>query len=340
MRQARVAVVQSGDREAREHPPADGGRFASVCAEFRRLGIEAESAVYGDEWADDVRRQLERVSAALVWVNPLDAAGGRSVLDALLRKVAEGGVYVSAHPDAVLRIGTKAVLHDTRDMAWSAGEIRRYRTLEELRQGLALGLAGGGSRVLKQHRGNGGDGVWRITPADDGGQVRLLHARRGSREEEMPLATLLERLSPYLGEGGQLIDQPFVPPFPDGMVRCYLTHGRVVGFGRQQVTALVPPEPGGEPPAPPPRVYHGPQLAEFQSLRARMETEWVPELQRRVDLLPEALPVLWDADFLLRRDAAGRPQPVLCEINASCVWPCPDSAVPALAEATARRLGR
>ena len=44
------------------------------------------------------------------------------------------------------------------------------------------------------------------------------------------------------------------------------------------------------------------------------------------------LPMIWDADFLLgAKTAAGRDSYVLCEINASSVFPLPDEAPDAIA---------
>jgi len=48
----------------------------------------------------------------LVWVNPIEQGLDRSRLDPLLRDVAATGVFVSAHPDVILRMGTKEVLVD------------------------------------------------------------------------------------------------------------------------------------------------------------------------------------------------------------------------------------
>ncbi len=328
------------------HPadPAGGGadRFGPVCEAFRSRGVQAEAVGWRDEVADEVRRRLRGLDAALVWVNPIHDGRDRSVLDAVLREAAKGGVFVSTHPDVILKMGTKEVLHRTRGMGWASGDIHLYRTAAEMREALPSRLAGGTARVLKQNRGNGGNGVWRVSSADAGGTagapdpaVCVLHALRGSREEEMPLSRFVARCAPYFEGEGRVIDQPFFPPGPDGMVRCYMTHGEVVGFGHQHVTALM----GPEPPAPPPRLYHPPSEARFQAVRARMEERWIPEMQRVLDVATEALPVLWDADFLCgERGAGGEETFVLCEINVSSVHPFPESALPRFVEATLRRI--
>ncbi len=317
----KVAVVYSGDSEARQRAAAGEPRYANVLGEFRRQGVEAVPVVYADEVADEVRRQLRKVAAAVVWVDPIHGGGEtRSVLDPLLREAAAAGVFVSAHPDIILRLGTKQVLYDTRAMSWSSGDIRLYRSPDELRRGLA---ALSGPRVIKQNRGNGGNGTWRVEPAG-GDRLRVLHARRGSREQEVSMDEFLAICASY----GQVLDQPFVQPEPEGMVRCYMTHAEVVGFGHQHVTALT----SAEPPTPQPRLYYPPDQPEFQAIGARLETEWLPRMQAALGVAADALPVIWDADFL--------PGPVLCEINVSCVSPFPDAALPKLVAATVARIAQ
>ncbi|MDB5428621.1 MAG: hypothetical protein JWR43_2596, partial [Phenylobacterium sp.] len=67
--------------------------------------------------------------------------------------------------------------------------------------------------------------------------------------------------------------------------------------------------------------------------------EWTPGLARLLDIPPDALPVIWDADFLLGpRTPQGDDSYVLCEINVSSVFPIPDEAPEALARTTLRRL--
>src|SRR6185369_8713184 len=110
----------------------------------------------------------------------------RSMLDAMLREVASTGVFVSAHPDVILKLGTKEVLYQTRDIGWGCNT-HIYRSLEQLRAELPARLGVGAARVLKQYRGSSGDGIWKVelargdtTPI----RVRARHAKRGSVEEE------------------------------------------------------------------------------------------------------------------------------------------------------------
>ena len=160
--------------------------------------------------------------------------------------------------------------------------------------------------------------------------------------EELPLAEFMTRCEAYFTAGGCIVDQPFQPRLPDGMIRCYMGTDKVVGFGHQLIKALIPPPPEGpDAPAaqPGPRIMNGPDFGPFQALRARMETEWTPQMMEILDIEAASLPIIWDADFLYGPPTAlGEDTYVLCEINVSSVSPFPDSAVPFVAQATRARL--
>ena len=72
--------------------------------------------------------------------------------------------------------------------------------------------------MLKQNRGNGGQGVWKVeqSPAGRRATVRVLHARRGSVPEEMTLGDFMTRCEAYFTPDGCIVDQPFQPRLPDG----------------------------------------------------------------------------------------------------------------------------
>jgi len=199
---------------------------------------------------------------------------------------------------------------------------------------------------LKQNRGNDGQGVWKVEPAsaptDAANVVRVLHALRGSVPEELPLTEFMSRCETYFASGGRIIDQPFQPRLPEGMIRCYMGVDKVAGFGHQYIKALIPPPPEGpdSPEAQPgPRIMHGPDAPAFQSLRAKMEAEWVPQMMEILSLDPASLPIIWDADFLYGpRTASGEDTYVLCEINVSSCFAIPDEAPAAIARLTLDRL--
>lgn len=341
----KIAIVWRGDSASRAAATPENNRYRQIFVELRALGIEAEPAVYCEEMQDEVHAQLMKVDGALVWVNPLEGERTREKLDRLLRDVAASGRFVSTHPDVVLKMGVKEVLHRTRLLGWGT-ETRLYRGIEEFRDGFPAQLRSAGPRVIKQNRGNAGQGVWKVEWPDHAAGtapvVTVLEARRGSMPETLPLEDFISRCETYFGWGGCIIDQPFQPRLSDGMIRCYMGVDKVVGFGHQKIKALIPPPPEGpDAPAaqPGPRNMHGPDAAQFQALRMKMEAEWTPQMMKVLGLERDSLPIIWDADFLYGpRNAAGEDTYVLCEINVSCVFAIPDEGPAAIARLTLDRL--
>ncbi len=337
----RLAVVSRGDRDARRDATPQNSRFHRVFEELAALGIHAEPAIYDEEFADEVRAQLLAADGVLVWVDPLHNGKTRIHLDALLREVAARGPWVSAHPDVTLKMGVKEVLHRTKDLGWGS-DTHLYRTAQAFRTEFPARLRSAGPRVLKQNRGNGGQGVWKVESLPGAATVRVLHAQRGSMPEDVALEDFMARCEAYFAPEGCIVDQPFQPRLPDGMIRCYMGSDKVVGFGRQFIKALIPPPPEGpdSPEAQPgPRIMHPASAAPFQALRAKMENEWTPQMMAVLGIDPAALPIIWDADFLYGpRTADGQDTYVLCEINVSSVFAIPDDAPAAIARLALQRL--
>jgi hypothetical protein len=335
-----VAMLWAGDSHA-PTPALESTRLVAIARALAAVDIEPVGVVYSDDIAPVVHDRLVACDGVLVWVNPIERGGDRTVLNAMLRQVAASGVSVSAHPDVIDAIGTKEVLYHTRDMSWGS-DVRRYSTHEHFRRDFPASLASG-PRVLKRCRGNGGNGVWKVELldrdwADPTATVVVRHAARGSVEERTSLGELLHRFAPYFDRGGVVVDQAFQSRIVDGMVRCYLAGDRVVGFGEQKINALLPassssaasPEPG-------PRLYFPPTREDFQPLKGQLESQWLPELCTLRSLTEIDLPAIWDVDFFPGAEAHAH---VLCEINVSSVFPIPDSALAPLAERVALQLTR
>ncbi len=341
----KIAIVWRGDPAARAQATPENNRYHRIFSELLALGIEAEPAVYCEEMQDEVRAQLMKTEGVLVWVNPLQDDRTREQLDALLREVAATGRFVSAHPDVILKMGVKEVLHRTKHLGWGT-DTYLYRSAAEFRDGFPVQLREAGPRVIKQNRGNAGQGVWKVESIGQASgaadSVTVLEARRGSAPEVLPLESFMARCNGYFDWGGCIIDQPFQPRLPDGMIRCYMGVDKVAGFGHQKITALIPPPPEGpDAPAaqPGPRIMHGPDAAGFQALRMKMETEWTPQMMNVLGIERGALPIIWDADFLYGpRNAKGEDSYVLCEINVSSVFAIPDEAPATIARLTLERL--
>ncbi|KAL3806136.1 hypothetical protein ACHAXA_010847 [Cyclostephanos tholiformis] len=361
----KIAILYPGDAEARTSATAESNRFASLFAEFakHRYGdtrVHAEPAVYHPTLVDDVQKQLMDVDAALVWVNPIEDGYDRKILNDMLCHVSNAGVYVSAHPDVIAVMGTKDILVKTRHMPWGVEDTVSYDNLDDMRAGLTSRLANGEIRVLKRNIGQSGSGVWLVRRhaggggSDDGDattmHVRVKHAERGSVERTMSLEALFDMLISdfHCLEGGnddsRVIDMAYQERLPEGMVRAYMVLDKVGGFGHQAINAL---HPTAELPMGHPRRYYPPENLEggdvppldFQPLRRKLESEWMPSLLDQLNMTSDALPVLWDADFMLgpKDPNDGSDTYVLCEINMSSVSPYPDSATPLIANATIRQ---
>lgn len=343
----KVAILYPGDREVRRNATPENNRFAQIFQALSNLKIYAEPAVYHDEFCEEVRQQLMLGDVVLVWMNPVQDGRNRAILDIMLRQVASEGVYVSAHPDIILKMGTKEVLYRTRQMGWGC-DTHLYRNMEQIRSELPVRLSSGEARVLKQYRGSSGEGVWKIELDTNSSLpqsetiIRVKHAKRGSIEEQISLDELFIRFKQYFDGNGMMIDQAYQTRLPEGMVRCYLVHDKVVGFGYQAVNALFPAPagaPSSEAPQPGPRLYHPPDKPEFQALKHKVEQEWVPQMLRLLDIKTDNLPILWDCDFLFgQKGVLGEDTYVLCEINVSSVAPFPESAPTYVAEATLARI--
>jgi hypothetical protein len=341
----KVAILWRGDAQARRDATPQNNRFQRIFEELAAAGIDAQPAVYAEEFEPEVREQLLAADGVLVWVDPIHQGKTRAALDALLRDVAAHGPWVSAHPDVIMKMGVKEVLHRTKHLGWGT-DTHLYRAAAEFNARFPARLQSSGPRVLKQNRGNGGQGVWKVELMSDNAHadslVRVLHAQRGSVPEALELGQFMARYAAYFASGGLIVDQPFQPRLPEGMIRCYMGVDKVVGFGHQLIKALIPPPPEGvDSPAaqPGPRIMHGPDAAPFQVLRAKMEQEWTPQMMQVLELDAASLPIIWDADFLYGpRTATGDDTYVLCEINVSSCFALPDQAPAAIARLTAHRL--
>lgn len=336
-----IALLYPGDRAMRDRSNPAESRFAALFEAFAAAGLPAAPAVYHDDFCAEVEAQLQAVRLVLVWCNPIEGGRRRDMLDAMLRRVASRGVTVSAHPDAILKLGTKDVLYQTRDLPFGS-DVHRIDSVAQLESDLPRRLRHG-ARVLKQYRGHSGIGVWRVEAVDPQApstDFRVQHAQRASNEQVVAWGELLTLLAPYFDHvnGGHMIDQAWQPRLVEGMVRAYLVEDRVAGFGVQAINALYPATAGQAPPQPGARLYHDAQLVQYQDLKHSLESGWIELLRSCVDLARDKLPLLWDCDFLLGDAPAGGPQRyVLCEINVSSVSPFPPSAIAPIVTAVKRR---
>lgn len=335
VRRPHLVLMWRGNIHVPQQPTRHAERLAPLVAALADEGVETSPLVYFDAEADAARARLLQADGVMVWINPLQDGQDRAIVDGLLCDVASRGVWVSAHPDTILKLGTKEVLFRTRDLGWGS-DTELYRSFDdfELRFPLKLSLAG--PRVLKPLRGNDGQGVLKVSLSPRDRNSVDVQAAFDDQTETLPLTGLVRRMRRSFGEGLRLIDQRFQPNVSAGMVRCYMSGDRVVGFAEQS-----PRRDRGAFAMNSAKTMHCAEAGAFQDLRHSMEQDWIPAMQNELDLPTSALPVLWDADFLFRApDDIARTRFVLCEINVSSVSPFPDVASPAIASTVAQVLRR
>lgn len=330
-RRPNLVLMWRGNVLAPDQPTNHTQRLKPLVAALEGVSIDTSPLVYFDGEADAARARLLAADGVMVWINPLQDGQDRTQVDALLRDVAAAGKWVSAHPDTILKMGTKEVLYSTQHLGWGS-DTDVYRSADDLRLRFPVKLSVAGARVLKPLRGNDGKGVLRVERI--AGDLELVRAQSASDDtlETLPLAMLMLRLARAFEAGGGIIDQAFHPNVSAGMVRCYMSQDRVVGFSEQVPRNRNPVSDRPQFGMSSAKTMHGADADRFKALRLSMEQDWTPGLQQVLGLGAFDLPALWDADFLYRnstlRDASTF---VLCEINVSSVSPFPDMAAAAIA---------
>ena len=183
-----------------------------------------------------MRDQLLKIDGVLVWVNPIDAGQTRTVLDAMLRDVALRGPWISAHPDVIRKMGVKKVLYRTKHLGWGT-DTYLYRTAALFRDAFPLRLQPGGPRVLKQNRGNGGQGVWKVEQISgstgEGVRARVLHGLRRSVPEELALRDFMARCEAYFIPDGAIIDLLPTESGEDTFILCEINVSSVFPIPEQ-----------------------------------------------------------------------------------------------------------
>jgi len=318
-------------------------KYKDLAQAFLSAGYHVKSVLYRDEWKEKVYDHLLNFDAILVWVNPVEEGKDRKNLDMLLTKLAQQGKMVSAHPELILKMGTKDILFKTKEMDWG-GNIKLYSSYEDFKERFSQSLIETGIKILKQYRGNGGNGVFKISGNSSGKEITVVHAQNSQHPLQYSWDEFYKVFSPYFSNGGVLIEQEWNRHHVNGMVRCYLCGNRVAGFGYQEINALYEIEtPDNIVHLPPSkRFYFTENCGLFADLKELMENKWVHQLLQTQNILKEKLPVIWDADFFINHVDSNsiKGKYTLCEINVSSVSPFPPSAIRYMVEKVGERIGK
>jgi hypothetical protein len=333
-----VAIMIYGDINSTRDALTED-KYKDLAGAFSSSGFNIKSVLYNNEFADKLAVNLFQFDAVLVWVNPVEEGKDRKKLDALLAGLAGKGCFVSTHPEVILKIGTKEVLYKTKDLGWGS-DTKIYTSYEDFVGRFNESLQTSKIRVLKQYRGNGGNGVYKIIAASSDKEVTVIHAIAGNEKRILSLSDFYDEFKPFFLNNGLLIDQEWNKNTVNGMVRCYLAGTKVAGFGYQEINALY--ELNDKAPFLPPgkRYYFTENCGLFNDLKEIMENKWVPQLQKSLSIAENMMPVIWDADFFINnitgKTAVGKY--TLCEINVSCVSPFPPSSIKFIVDEVKNRI--
>jgi len=334
MKNGRVALMIFGEPGSPRNALTEE-KYRNLAAHFKEREVEVDSVLYHDSISQQLARDLGKYNAILVWVNPVEQGHNRKILDALLSKVSMEGCFVSAHPETILKLGTKEILYKVRETEFG-GDIKLYRSFHDFKVNFFSLKELTGIRVLKPYRGNGGNGVFKIDATNyTNDKISVTHAKGNGEEQIFTIGDFLSTFAPYFMTNDMLIDQQWNENIVNGMVRCYMTCAKVTGFGYQEVNALYPKK------TPSQRYYFSEDCGLFQGLRSIMEKKWIAQIQQITGIENERLPVIWDADFFINdinTKETGKKYS-LCEINASCVSPFPASSIPYIVEEVRTRVG-
>jgi hypothetical protein len=308
-------------------------KYKNLSAHFTESGFNVDPVLYHDSIAEKLIRELTKYKAILVWINPIEQGYNRKILDALLSELATHGCFVSAHPDTILKMGTKEILYRVRETDFG-GDTKLYRSFDDFKQNFFGSKESAAIRVVKPYRGNGGNGVFKIDATNyKNNRIGITHAKGANEERILTVEKFFAEFESYFATNDMLIDQAWNPNIINGMVRCYLTGPMVTGFGYQEVNALYPGK------VPSQRFYFSEDCKLFGDLKNIMENDWVPQLQQITGIKNEMLPVIWDADFFINDVNTENTvkKYSLCEINTSCVSPFPESSIPHIVEEVRKR---
>jgi hypothetical protein len=323
-----IAILIYGDINSNRNALTEE-KYKELATSLVSEGFNVKSVLYNDDVAEKLSVELVNYDAVLVWINPIEQGNDRKKLDSLLIEISGKGCFVSTHPDVILKMGTKDILYKTKDMDWG-GDTKMYTSYEDFTKRFPESLQQSGIRVLKQYRGNGGNGVYKVIYKSPDA-VTVIHAMASDEETSLSMTELNAAFKPFFSNDGLLIDQEWNKNTINGMVRCYLSGTKVAGFGYQEINALYELNNNATGMHYPPskRYYFTEHCGLFSDLKEIMETKWVPELQGILSITEDMMPVIWDADFFI--NAINSPtvnkKYTLCEINVSCVSPFPPSAI-------------
>ncbi|MFM7130865.1 MAG: Cj0069 family protein, partial [bacterium] len=189
---------------------------------LKARGWNAEVIYYSDEESSQIHNQVLATADAYVSrINPGNIPGGEANYFKLLRNLCSEGVVGLPHPDAMVCYGAKDALVKLNQTELVPPDTYAYYKIEDLHSNFPVSLSLG-ERVLKQNRGSTGEGIWRVTVADDRpttpgialpGDTKIKCTEAVDNHVEyhtlFDFMTFCERY--IVGENGMIVDMRFLP---------------------------------------------------------------------------------------------------------------------------------
>jgi len=309
-----------------------------ICNSLIEQGWWAQPVFYSDTAADLLLAYAaEGVDGYISRVNP-DVYEDLTVskYDKLLETLHETyGLAAMAHPKLIQKFGAKDALAKIAPLRTGLADTLAYYDVESWRDSLPKTLSQG-PRVVKQNRGSQGEGIWIVRlPAGNESLYRKsqrlpldtpldLTEAVDNHKEYMTLGEFLKFAERYLEggaeQGGQLIDQAFMPRISEGEVRVLM-----IGDTPVEILHKKPKEGGVSATLKSGAVYtkFAPNASAFERLMHSFVDRDLHNLLPVLGMAEQPLPLLWTADFIL-----GAPKPpwidgqdyyFIGELNCACV---------------------
>jgi len=305
-----------------------------ICNSIIEQGWEALPVFYSDAAFDKIKAFVTGADGYISRVNP-DVYEGvtQSLFEKLLLEMVDEGTAPMAHPELMRRFGAKDALAKIAPLRTGLPDTYAYYDVNSWREKFPTTLSQG-PRVVKQNRGSQGEGIW-ICRLKDESLYRTMETLPAETElvlmeavdnhvEHMTLAQFITFAEQYLEggmtEGGQLIDQAFMPRIVEGEIRVLFVGNKPI-----EIVHKKPKEGGLSATLKSGAVYtaYEPDAPEFQRLMKSFVHRDLDNLLPLLGMDGHHLPLLWTADFIL---GAARPPWVdgldyyfIGELNCNCV---------------------
>lgn len=291
---------------------------------IRSKGWDCDIIFFRNEWQDElIEHCRDRYDGYISRINPGNLPNGETKYFETLRVLHYLGLVGMSRPEAMVNFGAKDALVKLANTSLVPNDTYAYYSVDDFKTKFPESLSYG-ERVLKQNRGSAGQGIWRVTIADDieykAGDAIPLNTKLKCTEafdnhvEYRTLADFMKLCEKYIvGENGMLVDMRFMPRIKEGEIRILMVGDEPI--------FVVHKKPVESEDAFSATLFSGAQYTydnpdKWPELMDMFRSS-LPMISKKLGGFD--IPLIWTADFMLDYDADGNDTYVLGEINCSCV---------------------